>query len=439
MIKEIRLKNWKSFKDAIVYIDPLNVLIGTNASGKSNLIDGIAYLNSAVHGKNLQFALDGGGGLFPPVGGVRGGSEYAAMLPGNQFTLGTVIQEDDNTDYRYSITIRTEPQVEVIAESLTKVIHKKKRPKEINLFNTLKNDEKVDNPSPIIPAYINNGQGRTIRKDLKNTISVISQLNNFEIKNDEVLHAIQYVTDKMEQIFILDPVPSLMRDYVPFSSYFLENASNLAGMIAALPDDKRLKIENQLTLYLSKLPEGEITRVWTEPVGKFQRDAMLYCEEKWGKTSQPIIIDTRGMSDGTLRFLAILTALLTRPEGSLIVIEEVDNGLHPSRATLLLQTIQEIGANRSIDLLITTHNPALMDELGAEMIPFIQVVHRDTIDGSSKITLLEDIKTLPKLLARGSVGELSTRGVIEKSLTLKEGNTTVPGISPYDGGVINEK
>jgi predicted ATPase len=230
-----------------------------------------------------------------------------------------------------------------------------------------------------------------------------------------------------------------MRDYVPFSSYLLENASNLAGMIAALPDDKRLKIENQLTLYLSKLPEGEITRVWTEPVGKFQRDAMLYCEEKWGKTCQPIIIDTRGMSDGTLRFLAILTALLTRPEGSLIVIEEVDNGLHPSRATLLLQTIQEIGANRSIDLLITTHNPALMDELGAEMIPFIQVVHRDTLDGSSKITLLEDIKTLPKLLARGSVGELSTRGVIEKSLTLKEGNTTVSGISPYDGGVINEK
>ena len=281
MIKEIRLINWKSFKDAKVYIDPLNVLIGTNASGKSNLIDGIAYLNSAVHGKNLQFALDGGGGLFPPVGGVRGGSEYAAMLPGDQFTLETVIQEDDNTDYRYSITIRTKPQVEVIAESLTKVIHKKKRPKEINLFNTLKNDEKVDNPSPIIPAYINNGQGRTIRKDLKNTISVISQLNNYEIKNDEVLHAIQYVTDKMEQIFIFDPVPSLMRDYVPFSSYLLENASNLAGMIAALPDDKRLKIENQLTLYLSKLPEGEITRVWTEPVGKFQRDAMLYCEEKW--------------------------------------------------------------------------------------------------------------------------------------------------------------
>jgi predicted ATPase len=150
---------------------------------------------------------------------------------------------------------------------------------------------------------------------------------------------------------------------------------------------------------------------------------MIYCEEKWGSAENPTIIDARGMSDGTLRFLGILTALLTRPEGSLIVIEEVDNGLHPSRATLLLKTMKEIGAKRKIDLLITTHNPALMDELGVEMIPFIQVVHRDADDGFSMITLLEDIKMLPKLLAHGSVGELSTKGDIEKSLAHQNGDS----------------
>lgn len=39
MIKELNLKNWKSFKDSTLYIDPLTILIGTNASGKSNLLD----------------------------------------------------------------------------------------------------------------------------------------------------------------------------------------------------------------------------------------------------------------------------------------------------------------------------------------------------------------------------------------------------------------
>jgi Predicted ATPases len=211
-----------------------------------------------------------------------------------------------------------------------------------------------------------------------------------------------------------------MRDYKPFTQHLSRNAANLAGMIAALPEDKKLKFESQLTKRVSGLAEGEIRKVWAEPIGKFKKDAMLYCEEKWGRTGTTII-DTRGMSDGTLRFLGILTALLTRPSGSLIVIEEVDNGLHPSRAKLLLKTMIEIGTERNIDILITTHNPALMDELGVDMIPFIQVVHRDVEDGTSKITLLEDIKSLPKLLAHGSVGELSTTGEIERSLSLNGG------------------
>jgi len=187
--------------------------------------------------------------------------------------------------------------------------------------------------------------------------------------------------------------------------------------IAYFNNGSRNNLEENLTKYVSNLTEGEVKRVWAMTVGLKKNDAILCCEEKWGNEKTLTEIDTRGMSDGTLRFLGILTALLTRPEGSLIVIEEVDNGLHPSRAKLLPKALKEIGAMRKIDILITTHNPALMDELGVEMIPFIQVVYRDPEDGTSKITLLEDIKSLPKLLAHGSVGELSTKGELDKSLS----------------------
>jgi predicted ATPase len=430
VIKEIRLLNWKSYKDANLYIDPLNVLIGTNASGKSNAIDAIAFINNEVHASSLQASLDGESALLldANIGGIRGGAGYAALLPGDQFTVETVIEEDSITDYRYSITVRTKPQVEVIAESLIKIIRNKKKPnkepREKNIFYTNRSND--DYSSPSIHTNIINGQGKPIRKDLKNSVSVISQLKNSEIKVPEVSEAIQVVIKNLEEIFILDPIPSQMRDYKPFAQYLSKNAANLAGMIAALPTEKKEKLESQLTKYVSSLPEDEIERVWAEPVGRFQKDAMLYCEEKWGRTGINTTIDARGMSDGTLRFLGILTALLTRPSGSLIVIEEVDNGLHPSRAKLLLETMKEIGSERSIDILVTTHNPALMDELGIEMIPFIQIVHRDPEDGTSKITLLENIKSLPKLLAHGSVGELSTKGEIEKSLS-------------HIGGVIDEK
>ncbi|WP_287278168.1 MULTISPECIES: AAA family ATPase [unclassified Okeania] len=129
-----------------------------------------------------------------------------------------------------------------------------------------------------------------------------------------------------------------------------------------------------------------------------------------------MIVDARGMSDGTLRFLAILTAMLTQPEKSLIVIEEVDNGLHPSRAGLLLQMLREIGELRQIDVLVTTHNSALLDELTPKFIPFVMVAYRDKQTGESQLIPLEDIEDLPKLMASGTLGKIASKGLIEKSL-----------------------
>ena len=53
MITKIRLQNWKSFKDSTIYIDSLGILIGTNASGKSNVLDAFAFLRAVGEGKSL--------------------------------------------------------------------------------------------------------------------------------------------------------------------------------------------------------------------------------------------------------------------------------------------------------------------------------------------------------------------------------------------------
>lgn len=207
-----------------------------------------------------------------------------------------------------------------------------------------------------------------------------------------------------------------MRGYSPCSERLERDASNIAGVLAALPEERRGEIEATLSHYASHLPESDICRIYAEAVGRLQSDAMLYCDERWGEAGEMLTVDARGISDGTLRFLAILTALLTRPEGSLLVIEEVDNGLHPSRARLLLDMLREVGSRRGVDVLATTHNPALLDAMGGEMLPFITVAHRDAHSGYSVLTPLEDIAQLPKLMAQGPVGRLSSLGAIEKAL-----------------------
>jgi len=147
---------------------------------------------------------------------------------------------------------------------------------------------------------------------------------------------------------------------------------------------------------------------------------MLYCEEGWEETATHEI-DARGMSDGTLRYLAIVTALLTREPGSLLVIEEVDNGLHPSRAHILVKMLKNLGKERGIDVIVTTHNPALLDAAGARMVPFIIIAHRDDTSGASRLTQLEEVERLPKLMASATLGRLSTEGRIESALKQEAG------------------
>lgn len=71
---------------------------------------------------------------------------------------------------------------------------------------------------------------------------------------------------------------------------------------------------------------------------------------------------------------------------------------------------------RNIDVIVTTHNPAVLDALGSQMAPFLSVVHRDIVTEASTITLLEDIDSLLKLMAGGALGRMATQGQIESAL-----------------------
>jgi hypothetical protein len=50
------------------------------------------------------------------------------------------------------------------------------------------------------------------------------------------------------------------------------------------------------------------------------------------------------------------------------------------------------------------------------MVPFVIVAHRDPKSGDSKLTLLEDVANLPKLMAQGRLGAVATSGALERSL-----------------------
>ena len=415
MITQLHLDNWKSYAQATLHIDALTVLIGTNASGKSNALDALLFLHRIASGSLLTAALQGDSAQLP----LRGGAEWAVRRPGTSFAVGVRCRVDDFLDYEYRLEgVVKDNRCDLLSEQLVRIKYRigkqQQRGAEAGRIRLYRTDICQQANDPTIVARLYNEKQGTPRP-LSRSSAVLSQLLGQKLRQ-EIQDGVAAVAGVLREIFVLDPIPSHMRGYSALSDRLEADANNIAGVLAALPGSKKAEIEQTLTQYVSQLPEKDIRRVYAETVGKFHSDAMLYCDEHWVEDNTISAVDARGMSDGTLRFLAILTALLTRPPGSLLVIEEIDNGLHPSRARLLLNMLRAVGEKRAVDVLATTHNPALLDAMGTEMVPFITVAHRDASTGHSELTLLEDIADLPKLLAQGPVGRISSQGLLELSL-----------------------
>ncbi len=405
MIKSVKLRNWKSYEESILYIDSLMIVIGANSSGKSNAVDALIFLSR----------IAGGAGIFQAIGGdvslsaLRGGMDWVCRKGTNSFTLEVVMEYEEN-DYEYVITVETGTARALVTEEKLNLCGRNQR-----LFYTNLQDRELLS----IPTYFYTGKpGKRQNFDLNRNTSILYQSKTLQLRNKETANIISELAKQLSGIFVLDPIPNHMRDYAALAEKLSSDGSNIAGVLAALNDEQREKVQKKLTSYLRKIPEKDIEDVWTERIGKFNTDAMLYCKEAWQENDE-CIVDARGMSDGTLRFLAIMTALLTNEANRLIVIEEVDNGLHPSRAKILLNMLKELGNEKKADVLITTHNPALLDAAGTSMIPFITVAHRDD-RGQSHLKLLEDIRELPKMISTGNIGELVTNGKIESALTREE-------------------
>jgi predicted ATPase len=419
MITKVTLHNWKSFKEASLYIDPLTVLIGLNASGKSNLVDALRFLQRSVS-MPLTTAITGTGGDMQ-ISEIRGGLDWAVLNRENQFSIEItlLLSKDFKINYELSVGIGKLNGHSKKAVLLNEKAALKQTLNGQNIEGYLFQTKPIiDNEREFVKVEINRVIGEDFIIDLNRNSSVLNQIQNSIMPTYDASIR-DFLIERFRNIFIFDTVPSHMRAYCSLSDTFLSDGSNAAGVIAALPEAEKTRIETLLTNYVGQLPDNPFKKIYVELVGKFGQDAMLYGTEVL-PGGEEIDIDARSMSDGTLRAIALLTAILTREKGSLLVIEEVDNGLHPSKAGLLLNFMLELGKQQGVDILITTHNPALMDALEKDLLPFISVCYREEETGYSVIGLLEEFDKLPKYLAHGSLGKVISEGLINKVETPAE-------------------
>ncbi|MCE1272925.1 MAG: ATP-binding protein [Chlorobiales bacterium] len=423
MLKAITFNNFKSYRRTRLPLAPLTVMIGANASGKSNAIEGMRLLSWLAQGQRLsaiQYAVQGGDKV------VRGRIEDLAYEQGELFGFGVETDTDEWNSLSMGITRRFDG-LHITSETLT---HEGAT---VPIYS-------LDQPSgqqgtDACVAYNNFTRGRNkphvICSDQAAIFTQLTAPAAFDATHKMSRERIPPVLKQLERwlsaILFLDPVPAEMRDYAfPSDTVLQGNGKNVSAVLYNLwyedtqaqinlfgsDDPVVISTSNRQSIlgFIQSLPEQDISDLsfLREPRG----GVMVKLTETFGGRSKDY--DASLLSDGTLRVLAIAAAMLSAPEGSLVVIEEIDNGVHPNRAHHLLQQIQQIAQDRSLRVLLSTHNPAMLDALPDSAVPDVVFCYRDPVDGSSRLVRLANVPDFPELIAQGTLGHLMTSGTLER-------------------------
>ncbi len=406
-LTSLRLGAFKSVRNAELHLGPLTLIAGRNGSGKSNIIDALAVLSALATGASLRDALDGG--RFGPT--VRGGSEGCAPLGSDRFAIGCSAEWGGEPLY-LDVTVRTAPVLQIESEHLWTLRAAGARRGEP--LSYLKSDPADPTSGDIAARWENQKRGVnppvSMRADQLLTTQVATRVPATSQAGRTVHEAAEAMLSAIDSVFILDPVPHQMREYVPQKDAVLRrSADNLSAVLSRLTRDAdRRDLLLGMTRSLSEAQVSDLAQVSSD-LG----DVMVTITEKIGGEQRKV--PARLMSDGTLRFLAIAAAFLDDAPGQaslsaprLLVVEEIENGLHPSQAALLVERLKAAAEDRGVRTVATTHSPAILDALSGPDHQHVAITARDN-DGWSRITRLVDFPDYFEVVSRNSLGASAVR------------------------------
>ncbi|MEQ8755291.1 MAG: AAA family ATPase [Coleofasciculus sp. G1-WW12-02] len=381
LIRTLRLKKLLSYgsEGEEIELQPLNLLIGPNTSGKSNLIEAIGLLRAIP--KNLMTAIRQGGTI----------SEW--LWQGEQENPIAEIEatiDYPNIPLRYRLNFTEVHQnLEIVDECIE------------NQYKTSPDDEDVDffyryqQGNPLINFKDQGIKPMTTKNTLVNNQSIIAQIRSPQ-QNPEIT----YLYNQFKDICI-------------YNEWHIGSTSKLRKpQTTSLPEHPLLEDGSNMGLVFNYLQYQLGSRTIIDYIKKIYEDVEEIIVRISGGTVQLFIreegiiqpLPVNRLSDGTIRYLFLLAILLDPNPPPLICIEEPEIGLHPD----ILPTIAEllIEASGRTQLIVTTHSDALVSALPPES---VLVCERD-----EKGTHLQrlDPENLKEWLEEFSLGHLWRMGEI---------------------------
>ena len=424
MLKRLHPQQFKNFKDANLELGAFTLLVGTNASGKSNIRDAFRFLHGISRGYSLAEIIGEKwieGGVLQ-WRGIRGGTREVTFESRSSFELKLLFSVKDKTHKRfffYRIEVeadRSGKAPRVIGEHLVN-------------FGLIKGDGRtLTNRDPTKEEFIFNSHPKEnppIQKDVNflkvrvqkkapgrdPTLSFLSQtpiLSQFiERRNIQASfrETARLAMDALSSMRFLDLSPDAMRmPSIPGQTILGDRGENLSSVLQAICEDSERK--QTLLQWVRELTPMDAKDF--EFPSDFTGKILLTLVEENGQR-----ISAYSASDGTLRFLGIIAALLGPEPARFYFIEELENGIHPTRLHLLLELIERQVYSRNIQIVATTHSPQLLRLLSPKSLPDASLIYRLPDRQDAKIKGILDIPEAQRVIEEQDLATLHESGWLE--------------------------
>jgi predicted ATPase len=366
-LNEITIKGFKSIRELLDFkLEKLNVLVGANGAGKSNLVDFFRMLRAMADGGLQSFVINGGGadGFF--FNGPKETRQISGHLKFGQ------------NEYRFGL----EPAVSG----------------EMIIFQEHTLCTKEDSSSNWLRPQGALKESRLATRESNKSI----QGGHLPAE----LHIYQSLSSWMVYHFHDTSNTAPMRRDCSARDYreLRSDAGNIAAFLLKMREENEVRyqrIRETLQLIAPFFDDFVL-----DPQMKGESELVRL---EWRQQGSKFPFQPWQFSDGTIRFICLATALLQPKPPFTVVIDEPELGLHPYALEVLAQLLKE--SAQTTQLLVSTQSAPLLNQFEPQ-----QVVVVERMEGASHFRRLES-ESLAEWLKDYALGELLQKNVIEAGPT----------------------
>ena len=391
-IQKLDIHGFRSFQDVSWQPGRLNLLVGPNGSGKSNLLRLLELIADAAKGKLAQSVSDAGG-MLPLLWDQR--------APSISWTLRIDPVDPGRNSVDDALTL--ELSLEQLRNTSAYQIA-------LDSLGNWARFERGEQPSPY---WI-------YRRDLRSAVVYDAQARALVSFDDEDPNE-----SSLSQFSDLrtNPIPTYTRRFLeawriyhnvhvergapmrsPATTQYVKlvaaDGSNLASVLHTLYTGDR-EFKRQINEGMRAGFGNQFEEIVFQPAAAQQIQLAI----QWRSSRQPHA--GQDLSDGTLRFLFLLTILASPEPATLLAIDEPEVGLHPNMLPIVAEYAAEAG--RRTQVIMTSHSPVFLDAF-SHVSPQVTLLHWE--EGQTQLFPLNSDE-LTRWLEQYRLGQLFTSGDLE--------------------------